>query len=57
MFMKSDEVIISDSRGNKLLSAGLSNPISSSFRFWLGIHLFVGFFFSMFADDIPVERC
>lgn len=57
MFMKSDEVIISDSRGNKLLSAGLSNPVSSSFRFWLGIHLFVGFFFSMFADDIPVERC
>lgn len=61
VFMKSDEVIGSDSRGNKLLSAGPSNPISSSSRFWLGIHLyvwfFVFFFSSAFADDVPVERC
>lgn len=40
MFMKSDEAIGSDNKGNKLLSAGPSSPISSSFRFCLGIRLF-----------------
>lgn len=44
VFVRSDEVFGSDSRGNQLLSAGPSNPIGSSFRFCLGIRLFIFFF-------------
>lgn len=44
VFVRSDEVFSSDSRGNKLLSAGPSNPTGSSFRFCLGMRFFFFFF-------------